>query len=82
MDHPVSSRCLERFAEGRTTPAENRSLVAHLMRGCADCSRRLAKLVRPEIPAGAYDAVFTRVERSVSDTIGGLQHEPVLVEAR
>jgi len=38
MNHPVSESCLERFAFGRSTPAENRSLVSHLLKGCSFCS--------------------------------------------
>lgn len=85
MEHPVSENCLERFATGRTSPAENRSLVAHLMKGCDFCSRKLAGLLRPEVPTSAYDRVFTRVEKSVADTWSTLRHEdlrPVMVQAR
>jgi len=46
MDHPVSESCLERFAFGRSTPAENRSLVFHLLKGCSFCSRKLVTLMR------------------------------------
>lgn len=85
MEHPVSESCLERFATGRTSPAENRSLVVHLLKGCELCSRTIATLLRPEVPTSAYDKVFTRVEKSIPDTWSTLRHEdlrPVMVQAR
>ena len=85
MDHPVSETSLERFATGRTSPAENRSLVAHLMKGCDFCSRKLASQLRPEVPSSAYDKVFARVEKSVADTWSALKHEdlrPAMAQAR
>jgi hypothetical protein len=85
MKHPVSEHCLERFAFGKTSPAENRSLVAHLLQGCSLCSRKLASLLRPEVSPVSYDPVFARVERSIADTWSTLRHEdlkPVMVEAR
>lgn len=85
MEHPISESCLERFATGRTSPAENRSLVTHLIKGCDYCSRKLAALLRPEVPLAAYDKVFTRVETSVADTWNTLKHEdlrPVMAQAR
>lgn len=75
MEHAVSESCLERFAGGRTSAAENRFLVAHLMKGCSFCSRKLAALLRPEIPPAAYDPMLARVERSVADTWSILRHE-------
>jgi hypothetical protein len=85
MEHAISESCLERFAAGRTSPAENRSLVIHLLKGCSLCSRKLIGLLRPQIPPAAYDAVFARVERSIPDTWSALRHEELkalLVHAR
>lgn len=85
MEHAISESCLERFASGRTSPAENRSLVAHLLKGCGYCSRRLTSLLRPEVPPGAYDRMFTRLESSVADTWNALRNEDLpslLAEAR
>lgn len=75
MDHAISESCLERFASGRTSPAENRSLVAHLLKGCGHCSRRLASLLRPEVSPSSYDRMFNRLESSVADTWSALRHE-------
>lgn len=85
MDHPVSESCLERFAFGTASPAENRSLVTHLLKGCSFCSRKLASLLRPDVQPAAYDVVFARVERSVADTWSTLRRDDlkmVMAEAR
>ncbi len=81
MDHPISESCLKRFAAGQTSPAENRSLVIHLLKGCGHCTRTLNGLMSPEIPAGAYDAVFARVERSLVDTLQSFSGERKAVMA-
>jgi hypothetical protein len=75
MDHAISESCLERFASGRTSPAENRSLVVHLLKGCGCCSRKLASMLRPEVSPSSYDRVFTRLESSVADTWSALRHD-------
>ncbi len=75
MDHAITENCLERFVNGRSSPAENRSLVAHLLKGCRHCSRRLAALLRPDIQPGAYDPVFVRMESSLPDTWSALRSE-------
>jgi len=85
MDHPVSESCLERFAFGRSTPAENRSLVSHLLQGCSFCSRKLVALMRPDVAPAAYDRVFSRVEGSVADTWSALRRDDfqiAMAEAR
>ena len=61
MDHPVSEHNLKRFAEGVSSYAESRSVVAHLLKGCADCARRVQLLLRPEVPAEVYDGIFDRL---------------------
>jgi hypothetical protein len=59
--HPVSDHSLQRFAAGASSREENRSIVFHMLRGCASCARTLNAALRPEIPAGAYDDVFERL---------------------
>ena len=36
-------------------------MVAHLLKGCADCAGRVRSFLRPEVPAEAYDGVFDRL---------------------
>lgn len=84
MDHPVSENCLVRFASGKTSAAENRSLVAHLLRGCGSCSRKVAALLCPEVSPAAYDLILSRAERSLADVWSSLRHEelrPEMAEA-
>lgn len=61
MDHPVTEESLKRFAAGASTRQENRSIVAHLLKGCAGCAQQIRENVRPEIPDDAYDAVLSRI---------------------
>ena len=67
MDHPVSEESLKRFAVGKSTRQENRSIVAHLLQGCARCAQQIRENVRPEVPDDAYEAVLSRLsgERSL-----------------
>jgi hypothetical protein len=67
MDHPVSRDSLKRFAAGLSTRQENRSIVAHLLRGCADCAQQIHEGVRPEVPDDAYDPILAKLsgERSL-----------------
>jgi hypothetical protein len=85
MDHAIAENCLERFVAGRSSPAENRSLVAHLLKGCRHCSRKLAALLQPDVPPEAYDRVFVRMESFVPDTWSALRNEDLhslLVQVR
>jgi hypothetical protein len=61
MDHPITQESLKRFANGISTRQENRSIVAHLLKGCADCAEEIRTSVRPEIPDDAYDAVLSKI---------------------
>jgi hypothetical protein len=84
MEHPVSETCLVRFASGKTTAAENRSLVVHLLHGCGTCSQRLNALLNPEVSPAAYDHILSRVERSLGDVWSSLRQEdlrPAMAEA-
>ena len=61
MDHPVTEESLRRFATGASTRQENRSIVAHLLKGCADCARQVRQNVRPEVPEDAYEGVLSKL---------------------
>lgn len=87
MEHPVSETCLVRFASGKTSAAENRSLVVHLLRGCDSCSRELSAQLWPEVSPVAYDLVLARVERSLADVWSSVLYDeyedfkPLMAEA-
>jgi hypothetical protein len=53
VKHPAEET-LRRFVLGTASPAENRAIVAHLLRRCSRCSRVLGKLL-PE-----PEAVFSK----------------------
>ena len=61
MDHPVSVESLKRFAVGSSTRQENRVIVAHLLKGCAQCARQIRESVRPEVSEEAYDSVLSKL---------------------
>lgn len=62
MSHPVSDESLKRFAMRTASPEESRSIVAHLLKGCSFCAKRLRSLEWPAPSAVSYDAVFARLE--------------------
>jgi len=47
MAHPADET-LQRFARVQATRRENREVVAHLLKGCSLCSRRVAGYVEAE----------------------------------
>ena len=67
MDHHVAEDSLKRFAGGKSTRQENRSIVAHLLQGCPRCAQQVRQNARPEIPDDAYEPVLSRLsgERSL-----------------
>ena len=77
MDHP-SEETLKRFASGTAPREEGKAVVAHLLRGCADCAQRLKSLIEPEpVVGGAYDKALDRFDRgllaSLESSISPLQ---------
>ena len=46
--HPISESTLTRFASGTATREEGKKIVAHLLRGCSACSRKLRTLMGPQ----------------------------------
>jgi hypothetical protein len=72
MTEHVRSDQLRRFVRGQSTAAENLQIVAHLLGGCAVCSRLVHELLHPTIPQGAYDEPFDRfVGRLMSERRSG-----------
>lgn len=64
MQHPTRD-LLERFAAGTASREENRSIVAHLLKGCPACARILKEIDHVETPVCAYDKVLDRFERDL-----------------
>ncbi len=49
MKHPAAET-LRRFLKREGSPAENREVVAHLLRGCKICSKITREAILPETP--------------------------------
>lgn len=69
MEHPISDLSLVRFSKGTASKEENREIVAHLVKGCRHCSRRLRELGPPPVPAGAYDEALERFSDGLAKTL-------------
>lgn len=65
MQHPISKDILERFASATASREENRSVVAHLLKGCPACARTLRDFERIETPVCVYDKALDRFERNL-----------------
>lgn len=69
MDHP-SEGTLKRFAEGAASREENRAVVAHLLKGCPPCSRKLRELMKPDaVPRGAYETALERFDKGLIENL-------------
>jgi hypothetical protein len=69
MDHP-SEETLKRFATGTASREESRAVVAHLIKGCRLCARKLRELIEPEsVSHGAYEAALDRFDRELIENL-------------
>jgi hypothetical protein len=69
VDHPAEET-LKRFASGAATPQENRAVVVHLLKGCADCSVKLRSFLEPEsVPDQTYEGVLDRFDAGLLETL-------------
>lgn len=73
--HPVSDRSVQRFVSGTSSRAERQAIVAHLLHGCTACAAAVNANLRPEIPDGAYDAMFDRLSDELSPAAPGVLPE-------
>ncbi|HYG62352.1 MAG TPA: hypothetical protein VEL74_07210 [Thermoanaerobaculia bacterium] len=78
MDHPIPEDTLERFLNGKASRDENRAVVAHLLQGCAACSRALQTLAGRQEAGDSYEEVLDRLEKALAASLD----VPVTVEAR
>ncbi|HEX3531330.1 MAG TPA: hypothetical protein VH988_30070 [Thermoanaerobaculia bacterium] len=69
--HPVSDRSLQHFLSGASSRAERQSIVAHLLHGCTACAAAVSTTLHPEVPDGAYDAIFDRLAEELSPASPG-----------
>jgi hypothetical protein len=69
MDHP-SEETLKRFSVGTASREENRLTVAHLLKGCAACARKLRARLEPEpVSQGAYGPALDRFDQGLIDEL-------------
>jgi tetratricopeptide (TPR) repeat protein len=71
-EHPPDD-LLRLFVAGTASREDGRRITSHLLRGCHTCADRLQDLLRPAIPADAYDRAFARLEASLPRGTGSLQ---------
>jgi hypothetical protein len=80
MDHP-SEETLKRFVAGTASREESRAVVAHLLKGCSGCARKLRELMEPEaVSRASYEAALNRFDQglieSLESSIDPLQTPP------
>jgi hypothetical protein len=69
MDHP-SEETLKRFAAGTTSREESRAVVAHLLKGCSACARKLRQLMEPDaVSRTSYEAALDRFDQGVIERL-------------
>lgn len=69
MDHP-SEETLKRFAAGKASREESRTVVAHLLKGCTPCATRLKSLMEPEwVGPVSYDEALDRFDEKILETL-------------
>lgn len=61
QSHPTEEK-LKGFVEGKANRSQVRTLVAHLLQGCAVCAATAESIVRPkrELPTDTYDEAFDK----------------------
>jgi hypothetical protein len=69
LDHP-SEETLKRLASGTASREEGKAVVAHLLKGCADCARKLRSFIEPEPVAGRlYESRLARFDRELLEAM-------------
>jgi hypothetical protein len=69
MEHP-SDEILKRFAAGTASLEESRLVVAHLLKGCGLCSRKLKGFLEPDLVAApSYDNALERFDRRLIEAL-------------
>lgn len=69
MDHP-SEETLKRFAAGTGSREENRAVVAHLVKGCSACARKLRDLMEPDpVPRSSYEPALDRFDQELIESL-------------
>ncbi|HYO13056.1 MAG TPA: tetratricopeptide repeat protein [Thermoanaerobaculia bacterium] len=72
-EHPPRE-AFQRLVRSQASPEETRTLVRHLLEGCASCSQA-AEEARRSPRELSYDAVFERLEQRLNEEVTGLLTE-------
>ncbi|HTG33989.1 MAG TPA: hypothetical protein VLB76_13750 [Thermoanaerobaculia bacterium] len=69
MEHP-SEDILLRFASGTASREEGRIVVAHLVKGCPACARKIRELMEPKtVPRSAYEDPLARFDQGLIEAL-------------
>jgi anti-sigma factor ChrR (cupin superfamily) len=69
MDHP-SEETLKRFAAGTASREESRAVVAHLLKGCSACARKLRQLMEPDaVSRTSYEESLDRFDQGLIESL-------------
>lgn len=69
MDHP-SEETLKRFVAGTASREESRAVVAHLLKGCSACARKLRQLMEPDaVSRTSYEAALDGFDQGLIERL-------------
>jgi len=69
MEHP-GEETLKRFVAGTTTREESLAIVAHLLKGCPVCARKIRQLMLPErVCRQSYDSALNRFDHGLVEAL-------------
>jgi len=69
VEHP-SEETLKRFVAGSASRDESRAVVAHLLKGCALCARKIRALMEPAaVNRGVYDSALERFDHGLVESL-------------
>jgi hypothetical protein len=69
VEHP-SEETLKRFVAGTASKDESRAVVAHLLKGCALCARKIRALMQPApVRREGYDPALERFDQRLVERL-------------
>lgn len=69
MEHPLDET-LKRFVKGTAMREESLAIVAHLLRGCPACARKIRQLMLPDpVCSQSYDSALNRFDHGLVEAL-------------
>jgi hypothetical protein len=69
VEHP-SEETLKRFVKGTAVREERLAIVAHLLRGCPACARKIRQLMLPDpVCRQSYDSALNRFDSGLVEAL-------------